>query len=173
MNCACGAPIGRQNKSGRCRPCNLVFMNTDPDVRARRSQGGFRRWASPESRERQSVAVRKVLAMMSDDERERRRMAGRAQIHVLFRPDVRAKAMSPEGRAKAAQSHTNTRLHDIPEALRDLYRHIAFTKRFGPDGARSALADMIPGTPEHAKRTVKNSQDVMQIKHERDLAQQY
>lgn len=59
-----------------------------------------------------------------------------------------------------------------PDELLPLYRDLRDRKGMG-SSARAIIEPMIPGTIEHARRTIANNNDIMRIKEERRKAQAY
>jgi hypothetical protein len=63
----CAAPITRQSKSGRCRPCATRANHADPVKEARRKEAHRLACAQPEYRAKQKAARRKVEAERAGD----------------------------------------------------------------------------------------------------------
>lgn len=113
----CGTAIGLTGKTGRCRACAAVYSATPALIAAMASA----RWARPGAREAQSERLKSVLANLSDAERERRRVCGRKVYRdVLSRPDVMARTLSPEVRAKAGRGVSAARSAWCPTEYRAL-----------------------------------------------------
>ena len=121
--CLCGSTLSPKNRSGLCKSCNAVRLNADPAIAARREEMREAYFNRPGVREAYARRIEGHIRNMSDQERERRRAHGRRLAReVLSRPEVRAKAASPEARAQAGQARSATTLAWCPEYLRDFYR---------------------------------------------------
>lgn len=174
----CGAAITRASKSGLCRPHAIARMHADPAYRARQSAGLAAHFAKPGVREATGAHRHKGLAAyratMSDEDKMRWREHGMMLIRdYLSTPEIRARALSPEARAKAAAGYVETCLGWCPVELRDAYRDLVMRKRFTAAEAREIISALIPGTVEHARVEVANNQLASQLRHERQLAEAY
>lgn len=172
--CACGATLGRYNKSGRCRRCFAAALNSDPAMVAKRRAAQIEFFARPETKAVLAARARHLAATMTDAERERRRVRGKqAYVDVLSRPDVVAKTSSPEARARAGRSRTDTVLAWCPPERRACYRELVRKNGLPASEAREIIEQEIPGTPAHARRALANARDAMVIRHHRQKAQAY
>jgi hypothetical protein len=60
-----------------------------------------------------------------------------------------------------------------PPDRRAEYRHLIKNKHYKREEAMAMILETVPGTPEHARRSVANAETVMLIKRERDIASRY
>lgn len=171
--CACGQQLGRANRSGKCRICHNRYVNSDPEIRARREARMAEYWSTPEAKKAGAEHMRRIMAALSPEEIERRRENGRRLARdVLSREDVRAKSASPEVRARAGAARTDTTLAWCPPDLRDEYRGLV-RKGLTASEARAAVEPMIPGTVAHARRAIANIQLRTRLREERRQAEAY
>jgi len=171
--CACGIQLGRANKSGKCRSCLAKHLNADPVMIAKRRAAQVEFFAKPETKAalRERLAV--TMANLSDDERERRRVAGQALArNVLSRPDVVARTLSRDARERAGRARTDTTLAWCPPHLRGEYRGLV-RQGFRAAEARAMIEPEIPGTVAHAQREIANRKLANRLRHERQKAQAY
>jgi hypothetical protein len=141
----CSATLGPRNRSGLCRSCVAKRNNADPAIIARRAAAISARFADPAVREAASQRMRKVIAGLAPSEIERRREHGRRQVrNFLSRPEVVAKTLAPEVRARAGRSRSATVLAWCPPEWRDTYRGL--TRKGRPARvAKAMVLDMIAG----------------------------
>lgn len=169
----CPATLGPKNKSGRCRACCARAMNADPEMQARRVAALAAYHATPEAKK---GARRRMIAFnrnVPEDVRRRRSEHGRwLAANVLTRPDVRAKAQTPEARRQRGQSNTETRLGWCPPERRDEYRALVRTN-IGAAEARRIIEAEVHGTLEHGRRLIANITDAQRIRRERERQQEY
>jgi hypothetical protein len=174
MNCACGKSLPATNKSGKCKACYCRFLNTDPEMRARRSAGILAHYNEPGVREMRRNALLRAMTGLSDDERKRRSEYGKIHARaVLLRPDVMARAQAPDAIRRRSAGHTEAMMGWCPPDRRAEYRHLIKNKHYKREEAMAMILETVPGTPEHARRSVANAETVMLIKRERDIASRY
>lgn len=172
--CACGAVLGPKNKSGVCRACNAHRLNNDPAIRERMIEGRTAYFARPGVKEGYAQRIAAYMANMPDAEREKRRERGRRVYRdVLSTPEVRARTMSPDARARAGRSRTDTVLAWCPPELRDHYRFLIRQHHYSAAEARKVIEADIPGTEEHARRAVAAQALKLRLKHEREVGSRY
>jgi hypothetical protein len=174
----CGASITRLSKSGLCRPHAIARMHADPAYRAKRAAAVAAHFAKPGVRQAWGAHLHKGLAAyranMSDEDKQRWREHGMMLVReYLSRPDIRARALSAEARAKAAAGYVETCLGWCPVDLRDAYRDLVVRKRFHAAEAREIISALIPGTIERGRVEVANSQLASRLRHERQQAEAY
>ena len=119
----CPHPKSRGAK--RCRACCLAYLNSSPEVAARRREAMDRHWSNPANIMAAREKIRAVTAAtMADPAKvERKREHGRRQFRDhLSRPEVVAKCQAPEVRKRAGEKASATKLRDIPPHLRGEYR---------------------------------------------------
>lgn len=179
MICAnCPQPITPRSKSGLCRSCCArkiaLAMRGDPEIQRRRNDAVKRHLAIPENRQRRVKQLRERHANMSEAEREKRKAWGE-HLHreYLSRPDVVAKRTSPETLARIGRANTDRKLAWCPPERRDEYRHLLMNRHFPAAEARRIIEAEIPGTVEHARRTIANHIDVARIREERRKREAY
>lgn len=172
--CPCGAEITHQSKTGRCRTCANRALHADPQVQARRLAGLARHFDKPGARRAAGDRLRAFRATMSDEERQRRSEHGRWLVReYLSRPDVRARALSPEGRAKAVAGNHRAKLGWLPDELRPLYDRLIHTKKLSAAEARAVIEAELPGTVEHARREIANRELAARLRDERSRREAY
>lgn len=148
-------------------------MHADPAYQARRLAGLSRYYDQPGVRERHGRRFDVHRANMSNAERQRRSEHGKRLVRdYLSRPDVIAKARSPEAQLKKGASCTAKKLGWCPPHLRDAYRAL-LRKHFTAAEARQLIEAEIPDTVEHAKRVVANNELKMRLRDERRRADAY
>lgn len=188
MICGCGKELARRNKSGRCAACaaadpatrakkgqlsdeqrairsaRMRAINADRDIVARRSVKIAALHADPVFKARHAKAVRngKREAMRDPKYRAELVEAGR-RVQALCGPDARA---------KASASMRRRRLGWCPEPLWPLN---ALLKRKGLllNERKAAILADVPGTVEHARRSIANVTDAQRIREERERLQAY
>lgn len=149
-------------------------MHADPSYQARRAAGLARYYDTPGARKASGDRLRAFRATMSDEERERRREHGRWLIReYLSRPEIRARALSPEGRAKGAATATRRRFAWLPDELRPLYDHLVYSKKLSADEARAVIEADLPGTLANARREIANRELASRLRHERQQREAY
>ncbi len=172
--CPCGARITHQSKTGRCRTCANQALHADPSYRAKRLAGLSRYFEQPGARRAAGDRLRAFRATMSDEERQRRSEHGKWLIReFLSRPDIRARALSAEGRAKAVAGNHRAKLGWLPEELRPLYDHLIYSKKLTSAEARAVIEADLPGTVEHARRAIANKQLAANLREERRRREAY
>lgn len=143
--CACGTTLGRRNRSGSCRPCTAKRINSDPAIALKRVAAIRERTADPAVRAQMGERMRQVVKNMTPEQRERRREHGRNQVRkFLSRPDVKARTQSPEVRARAGKSRSETEMAWCPPHLRETYRELTRKGRRAPE-AKALIADIMNG----------------------------
>lgn len=173
-SCSCGKTLSSQNKSGKCRTCYVGWLNTDPEMVARRHAAQVEFFARPDVKERLRERARHFMANLPEHEIERRREAGKILFRqYLARPDVVAITAAPETRARAGRARTETVLGWCPPELRDEYRELKRRLGLTAAEARAALEPQIPGTEAHARLQVENRLIAGRIRNERQKAQAY
>lgn len=136
----------KSRKAKRCRSCAAKWMNSDPATHARRLQGIRAHYDDPDNRAKARKKVQDLTKrVMADPEMvERKREHGRRIYRdVLSRPDVRAKNLSPEVRAQAGRSRSDTVLAWCPPEYRDLYRELWRSRNASGAEARRMIEEMI------------------------------
>lgn len=128
--CACGTELSRPNRTGRCKPCAVAWLNSSTDIKARRVKGLHRMMAArPEWRERVRALGR---LERSPEFRERaRQTCTERRLWEYGLP----KARTPEANAKRGRSLTEAKLGWCPRELRDHYRTL--TKNHGYKAAEA------------------------------------
>lgn len=93
-------------------------------------------------------------------------------VHVLA-PDIMAKSHAPEARRQATERRRWTMLGWCPDEHLDTYRLLSQRKRLPREEARAVIELEIPGTVEHARRTIANNIDIARIREERRKREAY
>ncbi len=169
----CGGPVSRQSK-GRCKPCQIAYMQSDPEIAERRRAAIKRHCAQPEVKSARALRLRNYLQNMPESDREKRREHGRRQYRdCLSRPDVVAKTLAPEVRRRAGRARTDTVLAWCPPELRETYRELIRRNGLSASDARAALEPSIPGTVAHAKLTIENFNLKQKLRVERQQREAY
>lgn len=117
----CDGPVSTQSKSGRCRPCSRLRLNSDPEIHAKRKQGLARAHADPAVKARKSAASK---AATTPELRELRRQNAKRNYHrALGSPQGVASRLTPEARAKQAKTLSLTKLSraGVPPEYREEY----------------------------------------------------
>jgi hypothetical protein len=142
MQCGCGKELSNQNKSGLCVQCFNRSRNADPEFQRRRLEGIHRKAAEPAHRAKMaSVVIRNSRRWAATPEGRAwmEQNGKRLATEVLRRPDVMAKAISPEARAKANRAREETWYGFCPAEYRPLYKYLRKTKKLTRDEAISAV----------------------------------
>lgn len=133
----CPSPLGRENKSGRCRSCMARSLNANPDFQAKR-RAGIRRKIAANPEYREALANRaRVIGKLPQAIEGRRRHCIEARIWE------RGNAVQPAGcaaRMKAGARGSATKLAWCPSHLRETYRDVA--KTVGAVEARRLVLEM-------------------------------
>ena len=166
---ACSAPQAcLAAGKGHCRACQKIFLENnpeararrsaaskkalaDPEVRARRSAAQKKAWADPEVRARRSAAMKKALA----DPEVRARMSA-AQKKALADPEVRARRSAavkkawadPEARARMSAAVKKTWADKnswCPPERREEYRFLV--SKLGAREARDIIINSLHPSP--------------------------
>ena len=165
MNCEqCPNPL-----NGRKRFCSRSCMgrasaarfNSDPAIAAKRKAGIQRSFADPNRMERHKRLSAENMARgrSTPEFQSWLREHGRRQARdVLSRPDVVAKVLSPEVRAKAGRKRTATTLAWCPLGLRPLYKQLVGVQHYSAAEARQMIEDTIERDSRRAARAYSESQ---------------
>lgn len=142
--CECGTPIFDQSKSGRCKPCNVRHMNSDPETRRRRGETVKRKCQSdPLYRARKaSVVLANKNAGMSDPAKRANMMASwRRNLAKAFTPEAIARKLAnqPEGNRKLSER----RMAWCPPEYRELYHFLVGPKKLRMAEAKELIAEEI------------------------------
>jgi hypothetical protein len=177
MNCACGKSLPATNKGGMCRSCAAKRLNSDPEIVARRKAAIQRYFTVPGVREAHAARLRHYLANMPEDHRQRRSERAMAVFERFLKtPEAQERGriarLDPDYRKRRGLSVSRSRLPWCPVDLIPLYQDLTRKGMLAAD-AREVMQSMIPGTVEHARRSVANAETVMLIKRERDIASRY
>jgi hypothetical protein len=172
----CTTAISKTSK-GRCKPCALKRLHSDPAIKARCAVARAAYHARPEVKEANRARMADFMVNMPEAERERRREHGRKMIATkLHTPESQAKALAarsvPEVKARRSLSMARTQMPWLPEHLVQAYRDLT-RSGVSPADARAALEPEIPGTTAHTARVLANVRDAQRIRRERDQAQAY
>lgn len=127
---------------------------------------------TPEARAAKSISRQRIEAERADDP---------AWIAYKIASGKRVRAAydaSPEAQAKnlATRATVGEKIRAKwlgwcpPERWEEYYR---MRKKVGAELARRAIEEEIEGTEAHARRVVANNVLVMQLRHEREVAQRY
>ena len=139
----CPAAISAKSK-GRCRPCSMKRINSDPVLTAKREAAIAVYGASPKGRATSAANMRRYNLNLSPAERAARSERGkRTAREVLTRPDVMARSHGPEARRKAGLARTETVLGWCPPHLRDEYRRLLHKKHIPAAEARKMIETQI------------------------------
>lgn len=134
--CACGTQVARRNTSGRCKSCTLVWLNTDPEAKAKRVQGLHRMMAlRPEWADKIRALGR---APKSAEHREAARRS--AKERRLWEYGLPA-SQTPEANAKRGRGITERMLGWCPPELRDDYRKLVRNYGYKAAEARELILE--------------------------------
>jgi hypothetical protein len=166
----CGGSVSTQSKTGRCHRCACLHNNRDREIRARAGRSLSQTYASnPEVRQRHTEACRRANA---------RRMADPEQVEQCRRQGRKVAALqyvanrTPEQRARDVQAQVRAAVPWCPP------EHLALNRELKRKGIplperRRIILEMVPGTPEHTRRTIENTTAAQRIRQERERAQAY
>jgi len=148
---SCGAGISWHNKSGRCQPCGMKHLNSDPKERAKRSERLKRAYQDPEKLRRARLRIKENFRVAMENPEKRERFCSRARERFM------RNVWSPEARAKwyAAQPHTlekafRTRFAWCPPEYLEQYRFLRQTKHLSYPQAKQIILDEIRVAKERA-----------------------
>jgi hypothetical protein len=191
--CGCGAPIRLKSTTGRCVKCaaadpdvraakgkltpeqrarrseHAKALSADPTIVAKRKATQTATWADPALRERHAKACQTSKAV---------RMKNPAFRALLSENGKRYGArnlllgLAPEVRKRAAETLRRNRMAWCPEEHWGLNRLLK-QQGFLIDERKQIILAGVPGTVQHARRTIANITDAMRIKQERERAQAY
>lgn len=140
----CSAPVSKQAKTGRCRPCSLATTNADPAIKQRQREGSRAHAAKPEVKAALVLRLSTHVRTLSPQERERRSIQGRhIAATVLQTERVRSLSNSAEAKARAGAARTDTVLAWCPPEYRDRYRYLKQTKLLLAAEAKRVVLDEI------------------------------
>lgn len=141
----CGGRITRQSKTGRCRVCASIHVNKTDELKLKRAEGIRRKFQDPEHRAKMAkVAIRNGQKGAADPEHHAwlvRR--GYELTKILQSPEVRARNQSPECRARAGRSVSETRMAWCPKEYWEDYRFLVRSKRMLAADARRMIEQKI------------------------------
>jgi hypothetical protein len=143
LHCECGARISDWTKTGRCKPCSVARLNSDPEIQAARTAGLRRAYEDPEFRARMAkITARNVQKAALDPEIHAKWSAiGREAIKRLYSPEIRAKWLA--GRAACGRKRHETVMGWCPPDLRPEYMRLCKSKRMSAAKAREAIEQII------------------------------
>ena len=161
----CSAPISRQSKTGRCRPCSLALTNADPAIKERQRAAARKHAARPGVRAARIARLAAHLSALSDEERQRRSAQGRhIAATVLQSEAVRARSNSKEAKAKAGAARTATVLAWCPPEYLERYRFLKNTKLLRAAEAKQAILDEVAAN-ERRRRAAMSSLEQQLERH--------
>lgn len=160
-----------------CRKCSMARIHGDPEMQVRRLIGIRALYDDPDYLAEHAERARQVNRR-PDIIAKRVEHGKHIYATVLSRPDVVAKARSPEARAKAGRKTSETRLSWCPPEKRAEYLRLVKWKHIPAAEARRMIeADMgiVPvETPEQeARRIIDRVNREMRAKQAREKAQAY
>lgn len=189
-NCKCGATIHRKNQSGNCRSCSaraaqaarkgtkltpeqiakrvehLRRIAADPDVMARRNAKMAAKRADPEFKRRHAEACRASAARRLSD----------PKVKAIYQANGRKFGApnldTPESRAKVKATLRAKAMGWCPEEFWSLNAKLK-ANGYRLEERKEIIRAEIPGTREHARRKIASVSLQMQLKQERELAQQF
>lgn len=167
----CDHPKSRNARM--CRACHRQWFQNDPEIQARRKAGIKRYISDPVNLAAVKERFAEVVARdNADPERQKwRKEHGKRQYReYLSRPDVIAKTLSPEVRAKAGRSRTETTLGWCPPEYRPVYQDLINKKLMKAAEAREAIEEMIRAEARRSIRAIEREQHERQ---RREIAQAY
>lgn len=170
----CGAAITTASKRGWCRSCAAKNMTADPANNARRAARIAEYYAQPGVKE--ARARRLAEFNRNQPPEHKQKMAALASARwseTIGRPDVMARSCSTEAKKRAAIARSEKRLAWCPPELRESFRYLMVSLRYREADARKIIEAEIPGTDEHARRAVANSEFKQQLREERRQREAY
>lgn len=162
----CPATISPKSK-GRCRACNARHTHSDPDLQARRIARLKEATNAPAIRAARSELSKRVHAERSSDPEwvAHRRSLGLA-LCARLRADPVARANARAAQLEGFRKQSETRMGWCPVERRDEYQQLR--RKVGAAEARRVIEADIPGTLEHARRSVANNNFKMDLRHLHD-----
>lgn len=165
----CLHPKSRNAK--RCRACQLAYINSSPEIKAKAKAAIRAHYADPVNMEKARAKLARVMAqiMADPEEVERRREHGRRIYRdVLSKPEVIAKHQAPEVRAKAGKKRTATVLSWCPTDKLKRYRQLSASGI----GAAKAKEIVQREIQDEAQRIVRMRIEANRNRHDRERAQE-
>lgn len=128
--------------AAHCRACSLIKMNTDPEIKAKRTAGIKARFNDPVYAEEHRQRI--IAHANSPEGLEHRRRHGRhIAATVLCRPDVRAKIYAPDACARRGRAIAAVKLSWCPIEYRDQYKHLVRFNHVKAVDARKMIEELI------------------------------
>jgi hypothetical protein len=140
--CGCGAKIGRQNKTGRCRSCSWQNITAAPGFEQRRLDGLAIANADPQLKALHAAHI-SSFSRRPEERKRKSEMARRIMHRTVLSPQCRARAHSPETVAKRTRARVERILGWCPPEYRDHYRHLNQRKKFPAATARAMTLEKI------------------------------
>lgn len=129
-----------------CRSCTAIRLREDPEIAERRKNALKKVLSDPINKQRRIERLRAVMQERHQDPEfmEMRREQGRRlQQELRQRPDLRARSLTPEARAKAAKASVAKKLAWCPIEYRDAYMKLLRSGRVPAAQARQMILDLI------------------------------
>lgn len=149
--CACSRPIGNANVTGKCKPCFVAAMNTDPE-RARRAAEGQRRRIATDPAYRAMKArvaiANRAKSLLNPEIMARARQLGHESMWQLFTPEAQARRAACSGRKRLAW---------LPDIYRADYRRMIQNMKMKAPEARRIIEDQIAA--DKAREVAKRKND--------------
>lgn len=133
---ACSKPLGHRNRTGYCRKCVGAALHKKPGFNEKLRAGIKRKiYADPEYAEKLRERAR-IASTSPNTVRARTERWHRERIW-----EQGAAAQTPEVRARAGRSTTDTRLAWCPKHLRATYLDLLYSKRIKAAEARRMIEE--------------------------------
>lgn len=164
----CSGPVSRQSRTGRCKGCVTAYLNSDPEVHARRVGGIRKKWRTdPEYK------ARKVRAIHERHMRARQNpeVAARLNQNIL---NARYRLSEPEvieryraGVKRAGAERSRKAIAWCPPKYRDEYRSLTRSRQMKAPEAKAAIlakaaAEMTPF--ERQLEKVRNGAGIIEVR---------
>lgn len=144
MNCTdCQTPISRYSK-GRCRPCSIARLNSDPTINANRVAGIKRKYATDpvyRARKIREIGQRHKAARLDPATAARLNLNIWIARERLNDPGVREKFLA--GRKEAGMKRTRTVLSWCPPDRIEEYRRLCKSKRLPAEEAKRIILESL------------------------------
>lgn len=147
----CSKPIGKANKSGRCRACAVAFINSSPEIAARRVTSIRKAYQDPALRRLVGENKRKDWAAHPEWRKE---LSARAKALQPFKsPKCIAARADPEVQARAAEAISRTRLTmvGIPLEYREMYLRLMRNPAIKAERAQEMVHEHIEAEQRRAR----------------------
>jgi len=140
----CCGPISARNRSGRCKSCNLKWVQSSPEIEQRRVAAVRASMERPEWKAKQRAALSHYhKRKIATDPVYRQMMVERGRRVHGDGIGNRIRPAGSEARARAGQKITDAKLAWCPPDKRDQYRQLVYNRHFRASEAKAIILDQI------------------------------